>query len=180
MTTNSDKTKELTEKINESIAALCAETDAAKQNETYRAWLQTLSRFYSYSFNNWLLIYTQRPDATRVAGFQTWRSLRRFVKKGESGIRIFAPIIRKVEEDKNGTTEQVTRPIGFRSIAVFALEQTDGEPLPEIDSNATEGGEELLLRLETTLGIYSHAVGSKQLAAQGQFLDTLLSNAPVQ
>ena len=92
MTTNTDKSQELTDKINESITALCAETDAAKQNETYRAWLHTLSRFYSYSFNNWLLIYAQRPDATRVAGFQTWKSLGRFVKKGEHGIRIFAPI----------------------------------------------------------------------------------------
>ena len=148
MTTNDDKSQQLTDKINESIAALCAETDAAKQDETYRAWLHTLSRFYSYSFNNWLLIYTQRPDATRVAGFQTWKSLGRFVKKGERGIRIFAPVIRKVEEEKNGTTEQVSRPVGFRSIAVFALEQTDGEPLPEINSNATEGGEELLPKLE--------------------------------
>jgi hypothetical protein len=87
-----------------------------------------LSRFYSYSFNNWLLIYTQRPDATRVAGFQTWRSLGRFVKKGESGIRIFAPIIRKVEEERNGTTEQVTRPVGFRSIAVFDRLSRDFRP----------------------------------------------------
>src|SRR5258707_6113265 len=153
MTNNSDKTQELTQKINDSIAALCAETDTARQSETYRAWLRTLSRFYSYSFNNWLLIYTQRPDATRVAGFQTWKSLGRFVKKGERGIRIFAPIIRKVEEEKNGTTEQVSRPVGFRSIAVFALEQTDGEPLPEIDSNATEGGEELLPRLEAATAL---------------------------
>jgi hypothetical protein len=94
-----DQTQELTDKINESITTLCTETDAAKQDETYRAWLRTLSRFYSYSFNNWHLIYTQRPDATRVAGFQTWKSLGRFVKKGERGICIFAPIIRKVEED---------------------------------------------------------------------------------
>ena len=47
MSTNTDHTQELTDKINESITALCAETDAAKQNETYRAWLDTLSRFYS-------------------------------------------------------------------------------------------------------------------------------------
>ena len=77
MTTNTEHTQELTDKINESIAAVCAETDTAKQNESYRAWLRTLSRFYSYFFNNWLLIYTQRPDASRVAGFQTWKSLGR-------------------------------------------------------------------------------------------------------
>jgi hypothetical protein len=59
MTTSTDKTQALNQKINDSIAALCAETDAAKQSETYREWLQTLSRFYSYSFNNWLLIYAK-------------------------------------------------------------------------------------------------------------------------
>ena len=62
MTTSTGKTQELTQKINDSIAALCAETDAAKQSETYHAWLKTLSRFYSYSFNNWLLIYAQRAE----------------------------------------------------------------------------------------------------------------------
>ena len=136
-----------------------------------------MSRFYSYSFNNWLLIYTQRPDATRVAGFQTWKSLGRFVKKGERGIRIFAPIIRKVEEEKNGATEQVSRPVGFRSIAVFALEQTDGEPLPEIDSNATEGGEELLPRLEAataSLGIqlvYKAIPGAAEGLSKGGLIE---------
>jgi hypothetical protein len=177
VTRNTDQTQELTDKINESITALCAETDAAKQNETYRAWLDTLSRFYSYSFNNWLLIYTQRPDATRVAGFRTWKSLGRFVKKGEHGIRIFAPIIRKVEEEKNGATEQVPRPVGFRAIAVFALEQTDGEPLPEIDSNATEGGEELLPRLEAataSLGIqlvYKAIPGAAEGLSKGGLIE---------
>ena len=177
MTTNTDQTKELNEKISESIAALCAETDAAKQNETYRAWLCTLSRFYSYSFNNWLLICMQRADATRVAGFQTWKSLGRFVKKGERGIRIFAPIIRKVEEEKNGATEQVSRPVGFRSIAVFALEQTEGAPLPEIDSNATEGGEELLPRLEVataSLGIqlvYKAIPGAAEGLSKGGLIE---------
>lgn len=177
MTTNTDKTQELNDKINESITALCVETDTAKQDETYRAWLQTLSRFYSYSFNNWLLIYTQRPDATRVAGFQTWKSLGRSVKKGERGIRIFAPIIRKIEEEKNEATELVSRPVGFRSIAVFALEQTDGEPLPEIDSNATEGGEELLPRLEAAtvaLGIklvYKAIPGAAEGLSKGGLIE---------
>jgi hypothetical protein len=57
---NNDKAQELTAKITESINALCAETDAAKQSATYRAWLSTLSRFHNYSFGNCLLIWTQR------------------------------------------------------------------------------------------------------------------------
>jgi hypothetical protein len=47
---SNDRALELTAKINQSITALCAETDAAKQSETYLAWLSTVSRFYRYSF----------------------------------------------------------------------------------------------------------------------------------
>ena len=145
---SNDRAQELTAKINQSITALCAETDAAKQSETYLAWLSTVSRFYKYSFGNCLLIWTQAPEATRVAGFNTWKSLGRFVKKGETGIRILAPIVRKVDEEKNGTTEKVSRPFGFRTVSVFAQEQTDGQPLPELNTNAAEGGETLLPLLE--------------------------------
>jgi antirestriction protein ArdC len=147
MRTN-DKAQELNARINDSINALCAETDAAKQSETFRNWLSTLSRFHNYSFGNSLLIAMQAPDATHVAGFHTWKSLGRFVKKGETGIRILAPIIRKIEQEKNGTTEKVSRPFGFRTVTVFSYAQTDGEPLPEMNTNATEGGEALLPALE--------------------------------
>jgi opacity protein-like surface antigen len=82
MTTSSDKTQEITQKINDSITELCAQTNAAKQSETHRAWLRTLSHFYSYSFNNWLLIYAQRPDASRVAGFQNMEDLRTVRQEG--------------------------------------------------------------------------------------------------
>ena len=57
---SNDRAQELTAKINESITGLCAETDAAKQSETYLAWLSTVSRFYKYSFGNCLLIWSQR------------------------------------------------------------------------------------------------------------------------
>ena len=145
---NNDKAQELTTKITESINALCAETDAAKQSAIYRAWLSTLSRFHNYSWGNCLLIWTQAPEATRVAGFNTWKSLGRFVKKGQTGIRILAPLIRKVEEEKNGITERISRPFGFKTVAVFDYAQTDGEPLPELNTNATEGGDALLPLLE--------------------------------
>src|SRR5580704_15177619 len=129
---NNDRAQELTAQITESINALCAETDAAKQSAIYRAWLSTLSRFHNYSWANCLLIWTQAPEATRVAGFHTWKSLGRFVKKGQTGIRILAPLIRKVDEEKNSTTERVSRPFGFKTVAVFDYAQTDGEPLPEL------------------------------------------------
>jgi hypothetical protein len=145
---SSDKAQELTKTINESIATLCAETDAAKQSQTYKAWLNTVSRFHHYSFGNQILIWCQSPDATRVAGFHTWKSLDRSVKKGEHGIRILAPIVRKVEEERNGKTEEVIRPVSFRVVSVFDISQTEGEPLPDLECNATHGGENLLPLLE--------------------------------
>ena len=56
---SNDKAQELTKTINDSIATLCAETDAAKQSATYKAWLNTVSRFYRYSFGNQILIWCQ-------------------------------------------------------------------------------------------------------------------------
>ena len=58
----------------------------------YQQYLQTMSRFHRYSFNNTMLIFMQKPDATRVAGFNKWRDeFKRNVKKGEKGIKIIAP-----------------------------------------------------------------------------------------
>ncbi|MGB7986987.1 MAG: ArdC-like ssDNA-binding domain-containing protein [Terracidiphilus sp.] len=148
---SNDKAQELTKTINDSIATLCAQTDAAKQSATYKAWLNTASRFHSYSFGNQILIWCQSPDATRVAGFHTWKSLNRFVKKGEHGIRILAPIIRKMEEEREGKIEEVRRPVSFRVVSVFDVAQTEGEPLAELECNPTEGGETLLPLLEKAI-----------------------------
>ena len=127
---SNDKAQELTKTINDSIATLCAETDAAKQSATYKAWLNTVSRFYRYSFGNQILIWCQSPDATRVAGFHTWKSLKRSVKKGEHGIRILAPIIRKVEQERNGKTEEVIKPVNFRVVAVLTTRRPKAKSLP--------------------------------------------------
>jgi antirestriction protein ArdC len=71
----------------------------------------------------------QRPDATEVAGFRTWQALGRQVRKGERSIRILAPMSVK-DRDAAGeeTGERITF---FRSVSVFDIAQTDGEPLPE-------------------------------------------------
>ena len=84
---SNDKAQELTARINESITALCAETDAAKQSETYLAWLSSVSRFYKYSFGNCLLIWSQAPEATRVAGC-------RAAVKSRTGASLFSIIVR--------------------------------------------------------------------------------------
>jgi antirestriction protein ArdC len=145
---SNDKAQALTAQITDSIKALCAETDAAKQSAVYLNWLSALSRFHQYSFGNCLLIWAQAPDATRVAGFHTWKSLGRNVKKGEKSIRILAPIVRKLDEEVNGKLETVSRPIGWRCVSVFDYAQTEGHELPELEYNATQGGAELLPQLE--------------------------------
>jgi hypothetical protein len=102
------------------------------QSETLKSYLTVMSRFHRYSWNNALLIYMQRPNATHVAGFQTWPRMRRYVRKGEKGIAILAPIVgRKKSIDGELLQDEQTRVFGFKIAHVFDYSQTDGEPLPE-------------------------------------------------
>ena len=99
-------------------------------SEGYREYLRVMSRFHGYSFNNVLLIMLQRPEATRVAGFHTWRRMGRRVKRGETGIRIMVPYRTKVSpEDDASDPLYVLR--GFGIGVVFDILQTEGADLPE-------------------------------------------------
>ena len=107
-------------------------------------YLAAMSRFHHYSWNNVLLIQTQRPDATRVAGYHTWQRLGRWVKQSERGILIIAPLVTKSgERDLTPSNKAVERPeptklAGFRTAFVFDVKQTDGRPLPAL---ARTGGD---------------------------------------
>lgn len=94
-------------------------------------WKEALAfrnRLPRYSFFNIVLIFAQNPEATIVAGYQKWRKdLNRQVNKGETGIKILAPIIRK-ETNKSGEEEH--KLVGFRTATVFDVSQTSGEPIP--------------------------------------------------
>ena len=118
------------------------------KSDTLLQFLSTMSSFHSYSFNNQLLIMTQAPDATRVAGFNAWKKLDRFVKKGEKGIRILAPMIGKVKDvdesiELAAEGEPQKRVYGFRMVSVFDVSQTDGKPLPDIGQIKGEPGDHL-------------------------------------
>lgn len=95
-------------------------------SEGWQAFLRVQARFHRYSFANTILIYAQMPEASRVAGFHTWKELGRFVKRGERGIRILAPIVKKAEESDRD------RIVGFRAVTVFDVNQTDGRELPDV------------------------------------------------
>lgn len=121
---NADELKKLT---TSALDQLRAALDAG-HSERLTELLKTMARFHRYSVNNVCLIMSQRPTATRVAGFQTWRTMGRFVRKREKGIAILAPMVGRKRDDADGESKTL---IGFRTAYVFDVEQTDGAPLPE-------------------------------------------------
>jgi len=122
----------------EALATLMALLDQG-HSAPLTALLKALSRFHHYSLHNVCLITSQRPSATRVAGFHRWRALGRFVRQGEKGIAILAPIARRREP---ASLEDTTRPVvGFRAAYVFDVTQTDGDPLPDLTAPAGDPGE---------------------------------------
>ena len=117
--TGTDKLTETHDRLVEAVAALSS-------GEDWKRMLEVARRFHNYSANNVLLIQSQRPDATRVAGYKTWKGLGRQVRAGEHGIAILAPCIYRSQPTEG-------RPIvGFRPVPVFDLAQTEGTPLEEV------------------------------------------------
>jgi antirestriction protein ArdC len=74
----------------------------------------------------------QKPNASYVASFRTWNQLGRFVKKGEKGILILAPIIRRKQQNERDLEEGSASVAGFRPAYVFDVSQTDGQELLQI------------------------------------------------
>ena len=89
-------------------------------SDGWQRWVRARARngLARYSVSNLCLILFSKPEATFVAGFKAWLDLGYCVRKGERGIRIFAPIKRR-EPHENGDQEGETRCVVFRSIAVF-------------------------------------------------------------
>ena len=126
-------------KAEDALNQLAGELEAGK-SEALQNYLATMGRFHRYSWGNVLLIGSQRPTATHVAGYHTWQDLGRHVKTGEKGIMIFAPILVKEREksppapipDRTATKQNdAFRLTGFRTAFVFDVEQTEGKPLPQ-------------------------------------------------
>ncbi|MGC9384216.1 MAG: ArdC family protein [Kosmotogaceae bacterium] len=118
---------ELNKKLKSSLEILANETNEAKVSQQMIDFFDFASKFHQYSANNQWLIFSTMPDATRVAGYTTWRTMGRYVKKGEKGIPIFAPHFWE-DEDEHGLP---VKRIGFHVVHVFDVSQTEGEELPE-------------------------------------------------
>lgn len=152
----SDQVHDITD---DALKRLTVELEAGRSN-ALKDYLVTMARFHRYSWTNSMLIHSQRPDATRVAGYHTWRDLGRSVRRGEKGIVIYAPVMTRVAPDAPRSRDDQTpaeerRAMGFRAVYVFDVSQTDGKPLPDLARTGGDPGESLekLKAFTTSQGI---------------------------
>ncbi len=117
--------------------------NAVEQLVTGADWqnmLDVAARFHTYSPNNIWLILAQRPDATRVAGYRTWRTLDRWVRKGEHGIAVLAPIVNRNKPADPSDDPQLVKVLrGFKIVHIFDIAQTDGTELPDVTPTLLTG-----------------------------------------
>ena len=144
------KLKEITDRLEQGITELF-------NSERFKEYLQVMSKFHNYSFNNTLLIAMQKPDASHIVGFSAWKNtFKRNVMKGQKGIKILAPSpytvkkeIEKIDpltqkpvigKDGKPVTEEkeITIP-AFKVVSVFDVSQTEGREIPDIAVNMLTG-----------------------------------------
>ena len=145
-----EKIKEITDRLEQGITELF-------DSERYKDYLRVMSKFHNYSFRNTLLIAMQAPDASLVAGFNAWKNTHgRSVKKGEKGIKIFAPSPYKVKREMEKIDPQTQQPIigkdgkpvteekeitvpAYKVVSVFDVSQTEGREIPSIGADELTG-----------------------------------------
>ena len=144
------KLKEITDRLEQGISELF-------DSERYKEYLSVMSKFHNYSFNNTLLIAMQKPDASLIAGFSSWKNqFERNVKKGEKGIKIIAPSPFKIKKGMEKIDPDTQRPVmgkdgkpvteekeitipAFKVVSVFDVSQTEGKELPDIAVDTLTG-----------------------------------------
>jgi hypothetical protein len=149
------KSEEIHKLTTNAIEQLTCALNAGKSQELIR-YLVAMGRFHHYSLHNVMLIAVQRPSASHVAGFHTWKKLGRVVNRGERGIYILAPITtKKRPADVDPEEEPQSGVAGFRACVVFDESQTSGRPLPTIGHVSGDPQEyhERLVRFVASEGI---------------------------
>lgn len=119
---------ELKNEITKHIEELAKATDSARVSEEMTRYLDICSRFHQYSPCNVWMILMHKPEASYVSGYKKWQTLNRFVRKGEKGIPILAPLVFK-ENKQDPNSDEVL--MGFKVVYVYDVSQTDGDPLPD-------------------------------------------------
>ena len=153
------KLEEINNRTKDAVSYLVEALESG-QNEVLRQYLSAMGRFHNCSFGNIMLIARQKPDATNVAGMRTWNSFGRFVKRGEKGILILAPMIghKKAEsaaEPTKDAKQWQEQRYGFRAVYVFDISQTEGKDLPTLTEvrGDVSGYRERLVKFAESRGI---------------------------
>lgn len=119
---------------------LAEKVAALASGEGWASWLRFANSFHRYSFNNTLLIWAQKPEATMVAGYRAWQARGRQVRRGEQSIKVYGPVTRRDPRldpqgrpvrDAAGQPVMEVRVVGVKPVSVFDVSSTDGDPLPE-------------------------------------------------
>lgn len=110
-------------------------------SERWEDYLKFHSKFHRYSWNNTVLIHMQCPHATMIAGFHDWLKRGRYVRKGSIGISILAPAPYKVKETNDQGEEEISKRMWFKTVTVFDVSCTEGNPIPESPINLLEGSD---------------------------------------
>lgn len=137
-----EQMKEITDKLKQGIYEVF-------ESERFKNYLNVMSKFHNYSFNNTMLIAMQNPNATLVAGYQSWKKFGRHVIKGSKGIKVIAPAPYKIKKEMEKIDPNTKKPVigkdgnpimqemditipAFKVVSVFDVSQTEGKELPSI------------------------------------------------
>lgn len=105
-------------------------------SENYKNFLTKMSQFNQYSSRNLRLILAQKPDASYLAPYHTWKKFDRHVKRGEKALSVIIPVtyVKKDQQghpilDKDGKLETG---LTFRlKPTTFDVSQTEGKAMPK-------------------------------------------------
>ena len=154
------------EKTKQAFSMIEQGVEDVYSSESFKQYLSCLSKFHSYSLNNTLLILSQKPEASLVAGYRAWQTnFNRHVNKGEKGLMILAPVTTKEDRlmnkhdgngnvilDEFGNPVQEMRVVNltyFKTTTVFDISQTSGDPLPYLVHDLTGSSNEVKAIIQT-------------------------------
>lgn len=135
-------------KVNKLFGMLKEGVEKIKTSDDWKSILTFQAKFHNYSFKNVMLILLQRPSASRVASYTTWKKVGRQVVKGAKAINIMAPHTYKV---KDSETEEEEEKLGFHQASVFDISDTKGEPVPSLNIQELSGDTEDYRKFYTLL-----------------------------
>jgi antirestriction protein ArdC len=185
------KSEEIKNRTKEAADYLVQSLEAG-HSEVLTQYLGAIAKFHTYSFGNIMLIARQKPSATNVAGVRTWNSLGRFVRRGEKGILILAPMVgrksKTVEETTRGNEEEKNpqaQLYGFRAVYVFDVSQTEGKDLPSLTEvhGDVSGYRERLVKFVEAQSIelsYSEKIGPAKGLSHGGKISLLSGMQPAE